>query len=330
MKSINEAQFNSLVLKIYEEELLNQRWESLNESEKKFVVGFLSFTNPDKKINLNESKLINTVGDIVGIFDPTGIVDSINAISYFKQGDDLYGLMSLISALPIVGDVIGKPIIGALKYGKGAANAMRMAKGASGWAKLGGKYPMIGKLLNKIPEIGAKLIKVIEKVPGGKMFANTIRKWVGKEGILTQAAKIRKTGGFATKTSRLLSSDLRAFRDFGIKKEWGWWKRMWKRGGFLKNRQLSRHLAKTKFYLSLLDYMGIANFVGPEELEAKVGEAKLDQSMQEYMNTPEAKANWESEMSQLPSETETEDKSKIGDAAKKLFVKDPIMALFGI
>ena len=42
------------------------------------------------KSNLNEDQLneawYNTVMDIVGLADPTGVVDIVNGISYFTQG----------------------------------------------------------------------------------------------------------------------------------------------------------------------------------------------------------------------------------------------------
>ena len=37
----------------------------------------------DKSELIQESEWYNTVGDIVGIFDPTGVVDIVNGISYF-------------------------------------------------------------------------------------------------------------------------------------------------------------------------------------------------------------------------------------------------------
>ena len=73
---------------------------------------------------LNESKWYNTFLDFVGIVDPTGIADGINAMSYFRQGDILYGMLSLISLVPYVGDAIAKPFIGLMKAGKINAKAI--------------------------------------------------------------------------------------------------------------------------------------------------------------------------------------------------------------
>ena len=68
---------------------------------------------------LQEAEWYNTVGDILGIVDPTPTIDIINGISYFSQGDHLFGLLSLISAIPYAGDAVGKTIMGSLKIGGG-------------------------------------------------------------------------------------------------------------------------------------------------------------------------------------------------------------------
>jgi hypothetical protein len=47
-------------------------------------------------------------------------------------------------------------------------------------------------------------------------------------------------------------------------------------------------MRKTKWYLGLLDFLGIANFVGPDELQKQLGDSKFEQSITDYNNTPEA------------------------------------------
>jgi hypothetical protein len=83
--------------------------------------------------NMVNEAWYNNVMDIVGIVDPTPITDSINAVSYFIQGDTLFGILSLISALPFfVGDFVAKPVMGALKVGsketKALESALKLAK----------------------------------------------------------------------------------------------------------------------------------------------------------------------------------------------------------
>ena len=81
--------------------------------------------------NLNEDQLneawYNTAMDILGLADPTGIVDIVNGISYFTQGDTLFGILSIISAVPYAGDVVAKPVMGALKLGSASTKTLQSA-----------------------------------------------------------------------------------------------------------------------------------------------------------------------------------------------------------
>ena len=69
------------------------------------------------------------------------------------------------------------------------------------------------------------------------------------------------------------------------------WKTFW--GGMPqlmgRNRSVRALMRKTKWYLGLLDFLGIANFVGPDELQEKLGDSKFEQSIEEYNNTDQAK-----------------------------------------
>ena len=53
---------------------LTEKWEGLTRGEKIFVVEVMKTLYPEKTKLLSESKWYNTVGDIAGIFDPTGVV----------------------------------------------------------------------------------------------------------------------------------------------------------------------------------------------------------------------------------------------------------------
>ena len=305
MKTLTEEQLKDKVAQIYKEEqlsLIKEKWEDLTGSEKRFIFEFVKEYSPNKSYLLSESRWWNTIGDIVGIFDPSGVVDLINGMDYIRQGDILFGIMSLISAVPYVGDLVGKPVVLAMKAGGETARVLKGIKTAEGAAKVGKEIPIFGKLLSKMGELGPKLMEIIKKVPGGKGLVKTIEEWVG---LLTKAGKEYKAGGELIKTGgKLTSSEFRAFRDFGIKSEWSWFKKAWKKGGFFgKNRQLSILLGKTKFWLGFLDSMGLGNFVGPEELAQQMGSSNMDAKMEQYMNTPEAQQNWTSEMGNIPSET---------------------------
>ena len=110
---------------------LNNKWESFSNEERDFVINLLENFQIDKKINLSEARWWNTVGDILGIFDPTGVVDLINGIDYLRQGDYFYGFLSMISVIPYFGDAIAKPIMGVSKGSKlmrGMNEALRLSK----------------------------------------------------------------------------------------------------------------------------------------------------------------------------------------------------------
>jgi hypothetical protein len=81
-----------------EMKLAEEKWNKFTDEEKQFVVEFLKAAHP-KKSQLIKEHWLNTLGDIVGIFDPTGVVDLVNGISYLTQGEHLFGFLSIISAI---------------------------------------------------------------------------------------------------------------------------------------------------------------------------------------------------------------------------------------
>ena len=57
------------------------------------------------------------------------------------------------------------------------------------------------------------------------------------------------------------------------------------------NREMRILMRRTKFWLGFLDYIGIGNFVGPEELSKKMGQANIQRKLTEYGRTPEGIRN---------------------------------------
>ena len=163
---------------------------------------------------LNESKWYNTFLDFVGIVDPTGIADGINAMSYFRQGDILYGMLSLISLVPYVGDAIAKPFIGLMKAGKINSKAINAglksgnaAKVASEMGKTKAGKAVLETMKNPSTQgFLGKIISKIEKLPGFRAFSKDAKTYVR---VFTQAAKqtgkvkiFRKSGGLLTRMQR--------------------------------------------------------------------------------------------------------------------------------
>jgi len=328
-KVINESDLKKTIIRIYKEErlkVLQEKWDKLSSDDKKFVVEFLMITQPEKSKLIKEDKWYNTLGDIVGIFDPTGIVDVVNGISYWRQGDKLYAILSWISAIPYLGDLIAKPVIGVMKTGGAIAKGFKSAVLAADAAKMA-KYGKsaggpLAKLLKTSPEWGSKLMSALEKsvgkIPGiGPNFIKTVKEYV--ELFKKGSAKMEGTAGKAGETlSKTEKFDI--FRKYkgaggsffsasnlmgGVGRLWG-------------NRATRSLMRRTKWYLGLLDSLGIANFVGPDELETMVPD--LDRKVEEYNQTDDAKKRWKEEfggmeqsepVSTEPQEKPQETKSKI-------------------
>jgi hypothetical protein len=78
------------------------------------------------------------------------------------------------------------------------------------------------------------------------------------------------------------------------------------------NRATRSLMRRTKWYLGLLDSLGIVNFVGPEELETIVPD--LDKKDEEDNKTDDAKTKWSEDFGDMkqtePKPTEPQDKSQ--------------------
>jgi hypothetical protein len=65
-------------------------------------------------------------------------------------------------------------------------------------------------------------------------------------------------------------------------------------------------MVRTKFWAGFLDWLGVANFVGPEELKQKMG-AEFDENMNQYSQTSEAQQNWNEDFANVPDDTMGDD-----------------------
>jgi hypothetical protein len=317
-KILNESELQDKMIQIYKEEqykVIQEKWEKLSGKDKRFVLEMLRQTYPDKANLISEAKWYNTLGDIVGIFDPTGVVDLINGISYWRQGDKLFAVLSWISVIPYIGDLIAKPVVGLFKMGGASAKAFKAASLAGDAAKMaqiakkGGPLAgLVTKVSSWAPRILEPLARGAKKIPGvGPGLVKSVEDYIK---LFKDASKTMSTGAVtATKLTaksnklakqglkltpaeaRQLKDALKAatqFRGFrNLKGVSGW------QGGVGRlwgNRSTRTLMIKTKWYLGLLDFLGVANFVGPEELETQFED--LDSKVAEYNNTPEAKQYW--------------------------------------
>jgi hypothetical protein len=299
---LTESEVLSLVKKNVEQKRLLDKWENLNEEEKEAVVKFSNILS--KRKDLVKESWYNTVGDIVGIFDPTGVVDLVNGISYFAKGDKLYGTLSMVSAIPYLGDLIAKPILlggKATKAGlsglKAAMNTGRAADIAAAANKAGGKTAEFVKTADKWSPQVMSILNKGKRIPLVGRFFKRIEEWMK---IMTQASKNMKLAKASTKGVLPRS----AFRNYGIDTSKNVFSRLWQRGGFLKNRKLSTLLFKSKTWLGFLDWVGVSNFVGPEEFEKEYGEQYTEDAMSSYLTTPEGNEQFQSEFAQGANDNE--------------------------
>jgi len=343
---------------------LNEKWESFSQEERNFVINLLENLQEDKKINLSEAKWWNTVGDILGIFDPTGVIDLINGLDYIRQGDYFYGFLSMIAVIPYVGDAIAKPIMGVSKGSKlmkGMNEALRLSKigktaEASRILSTASKTPsFLQKLIQSATKWGGKLKSAVNKIPGGKLtggLRRTINDWidlflsVGKKSM--QAKQIGKFA--ATKISKMkpadavkylkemekaISKDTRIFRNFKPKDPSFMAKYFWPGatvGLLWRNRALTSLARRTKWYAGFLSSLGLP-FMEPEQLPKQMSEEELDKKFQDYVSSEEGKKNWSEEFSNVDLDTsELEDKKSETDSdfdkTSKKTSGDPLLDAF--
>jgi hypothetical protein len=339
---LSQKQFDRISEELKNEKLiesLKTKWKQASKEERIFVLEYMKVLYPEKKKKIQEvinkeksntlnEKWYNTVLDVVGWIDPTGIADALNGVIYLTQGEYLFGFLSMVAAIPYAGDVVAKPVMYALKLGKPSAKAlngiMKLSKAgkakdaAEELAKLSASGGIIGTFVKGMTKISGKLEELIKAMPAGplKGFKNTILEWIqlfkgaGRgTAIRTKAADlapqfkgIKAGSGAVIRLSKidqikkleelinLSKSTPSMFSGYRTGNKLLSWKTFW--GGMPqlmgRNRSVRALMRKTKWYLGLLDFLGIANFVGPDELQKQLGDSKFEQSITDYNNTPEA------------------------------------------
>lgn len=364
---LKENELKNKIIEIYREEfnnILSEKWEKLSNKDKRIVVEMLKTIYPKKSKLINESKWYNTVGDIVGIFDPTGVVDLVNGISYWRQGDKLFAILSWVSVIPYLGDVVAKPVVGVLKIGGGATKAFKSAALAGDAAKIAETAKVAGgpiaKMVEKAPSWGGKLVDLLKnsigRVPGlGRGLVRSVEEYVN---IFSKASKELKLPSEVVKGGKLVNVEkgltaleketllkqmakdqgkmFRGYKDVGNS-----WLKFMKSdatlgqkfaagvprifGGNPATRSLMR---RSKFYLGFLDWLGLGNFVGPDELLTSVPNA--DEKYQEYLKTQQAQQLWNDEMGgSIPTQTDQSLTDRTGQSIGKGVKQDSAMSLIG-
>ena len=326
---ISEEQSLSVINDLRQKQikLIESKWGELSSNEQKLVLELVKIVYPTTKKRLNEG-MFNTVLDILGIVDPTGVIDIINSISYFAQGEHLFGILTLVSAIPYAGDLVGKPVIGALKMGKAgtaelkvameAAKLGKTAEAAATLGKLAEKPGVVGSFLQNAKNWAPSIASKVDKLPGGifKGFKNTILDYLKLfENAALKSTKISKEAGkLATKfksgtgTAKEVESLMKLMKSEKILDP----KLLSKPGLFSQivyggvprlfgNRRMRILMGQTKFFFGFLDFLGIGNFIGPDELAKKLGgEEEMMKKMEEYQKTPQAQQYFKEEFENNP------------------------------
>ncbi len=311
-----------------QKKIINEIWSNLSEEDKLTVLSLANDLLPKK--NLNESQWYNTVGDILGIFDPTGLIDLANGISYISQGDYLFGLLSMISVLPFVGDALAKPVMGVLKTGGPAVktldNALKLSKAGkstealSMLKTLSAEKGVVGNFVRGSGQWTSKLKTAIDNIPGGVMTSRTrtvLGQWTdlfsqaGAKGrvIKGEAGNLIKSWGKISDVQKIqniqnlkkLANSSSMFKGYknlnptmwqtlagGVPRIWG-------------NRSVRSLMRRTKWYLGFLDFIGLGNWVGPDELDTKYGQEYVNQRMVDYTKTQQSQQYFTDEFgNQIP------------------------------
>jgi hypothetical protein len=146
----------------------------------------------------------NTVMDIVGLADPTGVVDIVNGISYFTQGDTLFGILSIVSAIPYAGDIVAKPVMGALKLGSASTKTLQSAlKTANKFPRGTKEYDLAIQSLENLAKSPNVVGKFLQSAGGANGWA-----------FIGEAVGITKTGSNLTLNIGALNYQQRAYYRF--------------------------------------------------------------------------------------------------------------------
>jgi len=266
MEILTDVQFKQKVNQLYHEEkekiITKQKWNKLSKNEKKIVLEIYNVLYPNKKININEARWYNTVMDVLGMLPVVGTpIDLYNGYSYWRQGDILFAILSWISAVPLIGDILGgvlKPTFNLIKVGGKGVNLLKAAILAKDAAKIAETAKNVGgpvvKILEKAPFWGEKVIKMLEQTAKyipflGGGFVNTAKSWLEIFG--------------------LAGKELKTFESLG-------------------RPAVRKLMGNTKWYMGWLDWYGLTDFKGTEDELRKIV-PDLDTKVAQYASTPESK-----------------------------------------
>ena len=357
---INERQLEIIQDLITKEEnlkLAEQNWARFNDKEKEMVVEMMKVLHPKKAMLIKEDKWYNTLGDVVGIFDPTGVVDAVNGISYIGQGDYLFGFLSFVSAIPYAGDLIAKPVMGALKIGAPSAKALngvmklskagKSAEAAAELAKISKSGGIVGSFVSGVGKYAGKLKDLVKRVPMPGGMKRTITQWIElfEKGAVKGKTVRYGAGVFAKNMPKLTKAQqvagleklIKASKESGLFTSYRTtkglfsWKTIFRGMPQLigRNASVRSLMRQTKLWAGFLDFLGLGNFVGPDEALKEMGQEKLESKFAEYQKTPQAQEYAQETFgdTEIP-DTQTQQSTSTSTSSKPASSKNPIGDFF--
>tara|TARA_R110001592_G_scaffold352980_1_gene651476 strand:+ start:2266 stop:3339 length:1074 start_codon:yes stop_codon:yes gene_type:complete len=197
---ITESQYETLLSNKSIEDNSIEILKNLSPNDRELFLTILEYKYPNKlkkgiiseSKNISESEWYNLVGDIAGIFDPTGIIDALNAVSYFSQGEVLFGMLSIVSVIPYIGDALAKPVVlGAKMAGpiikplNAALKTKQVPKIVASLNKIGSSGKFGENLIKFFKGFGddvlkgiKELVDTVKNLPGGKQLSKLVDEWV--------------------------------------------------------------------------------------------------------------------------------------------------------
>lgn len=205
IKVLNESELKLRMAQIYKEEKIKElksKWEKFTKEEKIFVLEFYKALHPDSKL-LSESRWYNWIGDIVGLIPGLELVNVVNGVSYWRQGEKFFSLLSFLAGIPAMG-FITNPIKLLSRGGSAVLTALRGAVALGDSGKIAGiasKSGVIGKFVGAVGTWGSKLLGVLARIGERIPFVRTIIK--GMRGIVDMftSAKAKMGGALGKSTS---------------------------------------------------------------------------------------------------------------------------------
>jgi hypothetical protein len=199
-----------------------------------------------------------------------------------------------------------------------AAKLGRTAEAAASLTKLAEKPGVIGSFLQNAKNWAPSIASKVEKLPGGifkgfkntildylKLFENASLKSLKVSGEAGRLAKKFKAGKGTAKEVESLMKIMKSEKilDPKLLSKPGVFSQI-VYGGIPRlfgNRRMRILMGQTKFFFGFLDFLGIANFVGPDEVAKMLGgEDEMMKKLEEYQKTPEAKEYFKEEFENNP------------------------------